>query len=113
MYGLYRLIGSLMLLVFLIADCRLPQGVKTPIASGNLKGEGLVILCYHRVLPSGSLGWGRLFWHSDAELSRYALSTREFASQLDYLRQQGVRFVTPQEAEEFLTRHHFPVNSCW
>lgn len=109
MYGLYRLIGSLMLLVFLITGCHSPQGVAAPIASGSLKGEGLVVLCYHRVLPSWLLRWGRLFWPSDAELSRYALSTREFASQLDYLRRQGVRFVTPRETEEFLTGHRsFP-----
>lgn len=111
MYRLYRLIASLLLLtfLFLIAGCNSPPEAGAPVVSGSLEGEGLVVLCYHRVLPSWPLFWGRLFCRSDAELSRYALSTREFASQMDYLRQQWVRFVTPQEAEEFLTgRRSFP-----
>ncbi|MGQ9512065.1 polysaccharide deacetylase family protein [Thermodesulfitimonas sp.] len=67
-----------------------------------------MVLCYHRVLPSWALHWGRLFWRSN-EFSRYAISRREFAQQLDYLRQAGVRFVTPREAEEFLSgRRHLP-----
>ena len=98
-----------MLIIFLVAGCRSPQEEKAPIVSGSLEGEGLVVLCYHRVFPSWLLRWGRLFWPSDAELSRYAVTTKEFASQLDYLRQQGVRFVTPREAEEFLSgRRFFP-----
>ncbi|ACX51986.1 polysaccharide deacetylase [Ammonifex degensii KC4] len=103
-----RLLFLVLLLFFCsLGGCSVSESPRTP-AGTHLQGDGLVVLCYHRVLPSWALHWGRLFWRSN-ELSRYAISRREFAQQLDYLRQVGVRFVTPQEAEDYLAgRIHLP-----
>ncbi|SNX54973.1 polysaccharide deacetylase family protein [Thermoanaerobacterium sp. RBIITD] len=105
MQRLYRLIIISLLLTIFISGCSFTQRKITPTTSENLKGDGLVVLCYHRVLPYWILSWGRLFYPSESELSRYAISTREFTRQLKYLTEQGVRFVTPQEAEDYLRGH--------
>ncbi|WXJ79079.1 Poly-beta-1,6-N-acetyl-D-glucosamine N-deacetylase [Moorella thermoacetica] len=98
------LFAVLVSIVFIAAGCRLtPTEEAASFASRNLHGEGLVVLCYHRVLSSPLLRLGRFLWPSEEELTRYTLSTGEFAAQLDYLRRRGVRFVTPGEAEDYLT----------
>ncbi|MDI6604342.1 MAG: polysaccharide deacetylase family protein [Thermoanaerobacteraceae bacterium] len=102
MRHLNRIIGILILLTIFVTGCSFMQKEKTLTISKNLKGDGLLVLCYHRVLPTWILRWGKLFYPSESELSRYAISTKEFNKQLNYLKQQGVRFVTPQEAEDFL-----------
>lgn len=88
----------------LLAAGRRPAPVRgnAAEASTHLEGEGLVVLCYHRVLPSAFLRLGRFLWPSEAELARYTVGTKEFAAQLDYLQKQGVRFVTADEAEDYL-----------
>lgn len=75
--------------------------------SKRLKGDGLIVLCYHRVIPKWILNWGGFLDPRDSEFTSYSISTEEFASQLNYLKQHGVRFVTPQEAEDFLTGRQY------
>lgn len=95
--------AALAFLAILAAGCRpAPAGERAGGAAGDLRGEGLVVLCYHRVLPPAFLRLGRFLWPSEAELSRFAVDSREFAAQLDHLRRQGVRFVAPDEAERYL-----------
>ncbi|WP_169738573.1 polysaccharide deacetylase family protein [Desulfofalx alkaliphila] len=77
-------------------------------AEHKLEGDGLVVLCYHRVLPNTVLNWGRLVDPTESEFSLYTVSKEDFASQLDFLQEQGVRFLTPQEAEDYLVgKKHF------
>ena len=98
----YFLIISILLASSAAGCRRAPAGGRAAEDGAELKGEGLVVLCYHRILPPAFLRLGRFLWPSEAELSRFAVSSREFAAQLDYLREQGVRFVTPGEAERYL-----------
>jgi peptidoglycan/xylan/chitin deacetylase (PgdA/CDA1 family) len=103
---LKRSISSI-LLAFLFAatllGCSFQSGQKDKEFSVNLKGNGLVVLCYHRIIPDQFLKLGRSFDPKESELAYYTIGTDEFASQLKYLKQYHVRFLTPQQAQDYLT----------
>ncbi len=105
-----RRICSVMLVLLMLvtfAGCfGLPQEQATQTSSG-LEGDGLIILCYHRILPGWLLNWGRLVEWDGSEFSSYCISTEDFTSHLEFLQDEGVRFLTPQEAEDFLAGEKF------
>lgn len=98
----------MLLILITYVGCSPIAKEKTTKTEHKLAGDGLVVLCYHRVLPSMMLNWGRLVAPTESEFSLYSISKEEFASQLDFLQQQGVRFLTPQEMEDYLMgKKHF------
>ena len=107
-----RRTGSFLLVVLILATfvgCSPMPEEQATQAAYKLEGDGLTILCYHRVLPNMVLNWGRLVGPTESEFSLYSIGAEEFVSQLDFLQEQGVRFLTPQEAEDFLVgKKHFP-----
>jgi len=98
-----RLIVILLLSSILTTGCGVMKEKNAQTTSETLNGDGLVVLCYHRILPDWTLKWGKLLYPSNSELSRYAISIKEFKQQLNYLTEKGIRFVTPQEAEDYLS----------
>lgn len=93
----------LVLILTTLSGCSEVPEKQAAHSTAKLEGDGLVVLCYHRILPSWLIKWGNLVDLGGSEFSFYSISTKNFASQLDFLQEQGVRFLTPQEAEDFLT----------
>lgn len=91
----------ILILITFVGCSGLPAKQATQTAS-KLEGDGLVVLCYHRILPTWLLKWGRLVDPDGTEFSLYSISIKKFISHLDFLQEQGVRFLTPQEVEDFL-----------
>lgn len=100
MKRLYFLI--LILIITIFTGCSVSKVKENQDNTVNLKGNGLIVLCYHRTYSEKILDLGMMLDPDDSELTRYAISTKELNSQLGYLQKEGIHFVTPEEAEDYL-----------
>ena len=104
-----RPISFFLLIALLFTGCSKTNNQESVNSSNQLTGNGLVVLCYHRIISGKILNWGRSLNPQESELAYYTIGTDEFSSQLTYLKQNNVRFVTPQEAQDYLTgKQSFP-----
>jgi len=72
----------------------------------NLYGDGTLVLCYHRVIPSNILTnltyrVLRKFGNDD-EFKLYSVLSDDFEKQIKYLKEKGVHFITPSELEDYI-----------
>ena len=72
--------------------------------SKDLRGDGLAVLCYHRVMPANLLKIERNLDPMESELAYYTIDKDKFISQLKYLKNNNVKFLTPKEADEYLSK---------
>ena len=74
--------------------------------SDELRGDGCLVLSYHRVLPSNlpaKLSYSLLkHYTNDNELELYSVLGDEFEKQMEYLISKGVHFATVEELNSYL-----------
>jgi len=72
----------------------------------HLNGEGVLVLCYHRVIPSNF--FTKLTYNivskfsNDDELKLYSVLSSDFEDQLKYLKENDVHFITASELEDYV-----------
>lgn len=73
----------------------------------ELNGDGCLVLCYHRVLPKDYST--KLFYKivtkytDDNELNIYSVLGEDFEKQINFLKENGVNFITPDELNFYMT----------
>jgi len=72
----------------------------------HLDGDGVVVLCYHRVIPgnfSTKIAYRVVSKLSnDDELKLYSILSSDFEDQIKYLKEEGIHFITISELEDYV-----------
>lgn len=98
------IIFSILFAVFILQGCHNKTEGTQSSSSNVIQGNGLVVLCYHRIIPTKLLITERNLDPQESELKYYTIGKDEFISQLKHLKQSNVKFVTPLEAENYLAK---------
>ncbi|MFD3446789.1 polysaccharide deacetylase family protein [Microbacteriaceae bacterium 4G12] len=107
----YFMIFICLILIGSLVGCSNEKG--DPQANINsLSGDGCLVLNYHRIRTPNlvSKTIGKL--SNNAELNIYSVYTDQFKAQIQYLKQKGVQFITPEDLKAYITKQKQLPKKC-
>ncbi|WP_079476685.1 polysaccharide deacetylase family protein [Marinococcus halophilus] len=111
--GLIILLGVGTVVAFNLHEGKAFDSQPAMMIDKELDTSGCLGMNYHRVRNASLLEQSIAWVTKSDELTKYSVSTQEFDSQMKYLQEQNVTFVTPQQIKEYQKKGDFPEKCVW